>query len=958
LISLQNALPEQPQGVGSPKDLAVMPCSSRFRFTASFALALIQASAFAGQSAVESDPPSYALTGKDISIINSWEVFGPYLTEADDSEVRFRGELIRLEEVEKSILGKVFSAEATIRGEGRRVLVNLPSIHTLNFMPLRGDAHSVKGTVYAAFEISAEHAENAYLLLGSADGVIVWLNGLKLWETPPGTTKFVTRYSDVVPLTLKVGANRVLIEIMKLGHFETENFWELSAGIVADESTAASAVSYFARSRFLESQLLSSGSLLKLRPGAYFKSKNSRLIVRDCSGTAILSRNLGGMMDRSVGLNLPDGGYEADLSWAGSESREYFAVGDPEILGRELNRSIHSMTPSALDIDSVRAYEFRIRHLLEPEHRKSRDKVLPIWLAPESRKTSDPGWSEKFVYALCRAEEIVGAKPTDLGAAVRAPGFHIFGYRSKIDEQVQYYGAYFPETGNSANPVPLIIDAPYVNDPLRPFLETVRLAQHDYLMLMGDIASRYGCALVFPFSRGNSYGNPIYQTDIDEILADLSRRRAIDPDRIYLYNMCSGGMGALLTAELDPTRYAAVSVSSPIIYRQKNRWPFPSKYVQDSSRWLFERSPFSLAENLRAMPIQLLYYETWAHTPPISEDLAFVERASSLEIPVDFQAFQPDELNEFYGFEESCQFFSGKRRNPYPNDFTIYSGSLYDAHAYWAAITERDDSDRMMRLKVHREGAKISVEAENVGSYKLQIPPDLVGSHAIIAVMTNGKLSFSGRVKVGELAIRMSSEQLGLGGTRKSPQVDGPISRAFDDRLILVHGTMGDRDGIAASSAVVSKLNQSWKEQKFTDCLIREDRDISQNDIETSNLVLVGTEHSNAILARIWNSLPIKRNENGFSIGRRTLGSPGATIIFCCPNPENPNRYIIVVTSSSVSFSLPELDLSLDGQYDYMVEQPMGAGFRLSEGGYFDETWRTVSPTFGGESLASRHAGQ
>jgi hypothetical protein len=828
-------------------------------------------------------------------------------------------------EIEQDILGSVYSNKQYPGLTGSLSLPNIPELDTFDFMPLRKDTTSELGVVYTGFSVSS--AENAvcFLLIGSENNLTIWLNGVNLWHSIAGSMRAYTRFSDAVPLKLVKGENRIVIKINKVpDHWELSSlFWELSIAIAQDHVTASSAISVFARSRFLENQLLDSGLLPKIEDGIYVDREESHLEVFDCMGARVLDEEFATANNRTMTGNLPDGSYEAKITWAGTESTEFFVIGNPEALRNTLLHRIEELRNANFDIEAILPYIIRLNILLDTNN----------------RKFLDPVWNEKFVYALCSANQIASGTNKYRIRGALLPGFHLLSFRSAIDGQLQNYGIYIPESIGGIKRYPLIIETPYVLDPLRPFLSSALIAHYDHIMLLGSIASRYGCALVFPYCRGNSYGNTIYQKDIEEVLIDLSKRELIDQDRIYLYGTCSGGMCALLTAELNPSRFAAVSVGSPVIYRIKNRWPSTSEYIPDSPRWLYGHSPLSLVDNLRAIPVQLIYYELWAHTPPLWEDSNFVAQASQAHVSVSFQAFRKGEFNEFYAFEESCKFFQGKQRNLYPDDFTIRTSSLSTGSQYWATITARDDGVRMSKLRVHRLGHNITVDCENVMSYRLQLPPDIAGDDRV-EIRTNGQLSLRGNAPYVDIRVH----PCGAEHLRKTALVAGPISHAFGTKFILVRGTIGTAKTNEECAAAAVQLNNGWHQQKFTDCSVKDDIDVTQQDIETANLVLIGSNESNLILRRIWIKLPIKRVDGGVAVGGHGITTADPLIVFCYPNPENIDRYVVVVTSLDSRLSVPPIDFSLDGQFDYIVGRVSTNGFRFFEGGYFDESWSKALP--------------
>jgi hypothetical protein len=152
----------------------------------------------------------------------------------------------------------------------------------------------------------------------------------------------------------------------------------------------------------------------------------------------------------------------------------------------------------------------------------------------------------------------------------------------------------------------------------------------------------------------------------------------------------------------------------------------------------------------------------------------------------------------------------------------------------------------------------------------------------------------------------------------------GPISRAFTERFIVVHGTGGDDTEKTATSAWTSVFLTSWRRVHYGDCVIKYDYEVTDQEIRTSNLILIGNERNNAIWKRFIKESDLRLRKDSVEIrGRRFLGD-SLSVHACILNPLNTERHIILIGADDMVNARPDtMELSLDGWYDYAVWKPV-----------------------------------
>jgi hypothetical protein len=130
----------------------------------------------------------------------------------------------------------------------------------------------------------------------------------------------------------------------------------------------------------------------------------------------------------------------------------------------------------------------------------------------------------------------------------------------------------------------------------------------------------------------------------------------------------------------------------------------------------------------------------------------------------------------------------------------------------------------------------------------------------------------------------------------KVPGLQGPIDDAFMDSFIMVSPTgrpMNSKTYEWAATELKHAIAQ-WRSQFRGDAVVKQDTEITKDDIAKSNLVLWGDPMSNSVLAKIADKLPIKWTDKGVQVGEKTYEAGTHVPVLIYPNPLNPKKYVVV----------------------------------------------------------------
>jgi hypothetical protein len=183
---------------------------------------------------------------------------------------------------------------------------------------------------------------------------------------------------------------------------------------------------------------------------------------------------------------------------------------------------------------------------------------------------------------------------------------------------------------------------------------------------------------------------------------------------------------------------------------------------------------------------------------------------------------------------------------------------------------------------------------------------------------------------------------------RKRPGLTGPIMDAFFEPFLFVrptgkplHPELG-----AWTEAELTHARRLWRDVFRGDARVKADRELTEREIATHNLVLWGDPSSNAVLKRILPDLPLEWSAQVLSFRGQSFDAKTHVPVLIFPNPLNPNRYVVL--NSGVDFRADGYGnnaLQTPKLPDWAIvdlRTPPGPRWpgKIVEAGFFDEAWK------------------
>jgi hypothetical protein len=184
-------------------------------------------------------------------------------------------------------------------------------------------------------------------------------------------------------------------------------------------------------------------------------------------------------------------------------------------------------------------------------------------------------------------------------------------------------------------------------------------------------------------------------------------------------------------------------------------------------------------------------------------------------------------------------------------------------------------------------------------------------------------------------------------GLRKQPGLTGPVDDAFMSPFLFVRPTgkpVNDRVG----QWVQSELNQAitmWRDVFRGDVPIKDDTEVTREDIESRNLVLWGDPSSNKLLAKSLSHLPFRWSAKKLTFAGQDYAADHHAPILVFPNPSNTNHYLLL--NSGIDFRTDAFGSNAKQTPklpDYAIidlDTPPGPRWpgKIVLAGFFDEHW-------------------
>ena len=582
---------------------------------------------------------------------------------------------------------------------------------------------------YAFTEVSRSKAGKALLMVGSENGIRVWLNG-KLVLSGDGL-RSLTPDEDQVEVDMNAGENALLVKLSASKSFSAR---VLEAGtVVARKAEIGPSIV----------ELVPDGFTLKTDIGAERPELEAvKIEVIQPGGKAVF--NTVAPRGATVAIDAkswPDGPYEVRCSAHTFTGLLYLAhlpwyKGDSLAKAREL-------AATAAKANASQPEGFTLKMLAEMVEDRLGSKL--------SEAKGNP-WL-KIHSPLMEYDEMMLERKGQTGR-IRPDGFVRLAYRDEVDGSPQYCRAYLPANYDPAKKWPLVIQMHGYN-PANPVYVRWWAADSRYAGIDTEFSNHQQVIYMEPHGRGNASYLGLGDSDVVHAIAEAKRLFSVDDDRVYLTGDSMGGWGTWEIANRHPDLFAAIApVFGGSDYHSRMTEEELAK-LSPLDRFFNEKeSTWAMADGLLNLPI-FVHHGDADQSVNVEYSRWAVRLLQRWGYDVRYQEFpgRSHEALESQNGNMSIEWFLEHRRNPNPRHVRIRSAELRNASAYWAHALQGASPLAFMVVDAEVVDRNvIRLDTENVLDIALSPSAVLVDPAKPVKVVWNGSAQEM-HLKNGELRL-------------------------------------------------------------------------------------------------------------------------------------------------------------------------------------------------------------
>jgi len=540
-----------------------------------------------------------------------------------------------------------------------------------------------------------------------------------------------------------------------------------------------------------------------------------------------------------------------------------------------------------------------------------------------------------------------------------ATGLVVRGYRSNIDDSVQPYGLVIPAdyTGPTDRKRRLDLWCHGRSEKLSElsFIEGRLRSPGEFTPAGGIVLHLYG-----RYCCANKFAGEI---DALEAMTHVQRFYPIDRNRVVVRGFSMGGAACWQFAVHYPGRWVAAAPGAGFsetpdflkVFQKEiitpNAWEKKLLHLYDCTDW---------AINLANLPV-VAYSGEIDNQKQAADIMATSMKKEGLELkhiigPKTGHSFHPLAKKEV---NELIDAVVEKGRNPIPKRIRFTTYTLRYNQLLWVQVD---------LLKQHWEKGLIDAEivdaktikatTSNIEGLTLNMPKGLCPLDATEnpKVILDGTeiscpkpmpdLSWTVHFRKEEGAWKLVTQPTAE-GSRKVHGLSGPIDDAFMGSFLVVKPT-GESKNPKVQAWVQAEMDRAiahWRKQFRGDARVKNDTDVTEDDIKKHHLILWGDASSNKLIAKISAKLPVQWDTD-LVVNKEKFTSSDHALIMIHPNPENPKKYVVL----NSGFTFRDYDYLNNARQiprlpDYAVidlNVPPNGKFpgKVKTAGFFNDSWK------------------
>ena len=545
---------------------------------------------------------------------------------------------------------------------------------------------------------------------------------------------------------------------------------------------------------------------------------------------------------------------------------------------------------------------------------------------------------------------------------------------SAVDGSVQPYGLVVPEGYDPAKPIRLDVFL-HGSSPVIGTAEMTMLSNYD----AGDVGTDTAPATLYielvPLGR---LGENAYrfegETDVFEAIESVCRNYNVDRSRIVLRGGSLGGSGTWQIGLKRPDRFVVLGpLSGPVDTVECSRSP-REDFIRLDPLTPCEQSMLHLvdavdyAANAGMVPVVCAMGDKdFFYSSHLLIEKAFAKERIPFIGLVDYGAGHAITIEVYQRQLDLVGGLATRKLDPFPKHIRFVTWTLKFSRCYWIEVLGLVEHYQRAEIeaRIGDDGAITLAEPRNITRFAMH--PPAIRSEGGTVVIAGARISLpaspSGTASPlvfekldGTWTCRGTLDSVPLTGKR--PGLQGPIDDAFARSFLCVRGTGKAWNPAVANwaDANLRRFAEEWQRHYRGYLPIKNDTEVTDDDVRRSNLILFGDPGSNLWIGKVLPQLPIQWNRETLQVGaeNHTASDHGMELIYPNPLPGAEQHYLVL--NSGHTYHEAELRSS------YMVFPRLGDWAVMKVGnnsasspapsvaetvvnsGFFNEAW-TISPS-------------
>lgn len=561
-----------------------------------------------------------------------------------------------------------------------------------------------------------------------------------------------------------------------------------------------------------------------------------------------------------------------------------------------------------------------------------------------------------------RAEDLLKANdtsPSDDWLERPASGLTVRGYRSKIDHSVQPYGLVVPPSYTHRSAKGYRLDVWFHG-------RGETLSENNFItqrLKNRGVFAPDDTIVLHPYGRYSNAFKFAGETDVLEAIEHVRKNYNIDEDRISVRGFSMGGAACWQFAVHYADRWFAANPGAGF-----SETPEFLKYFQKETL-----DPTWFEEKLWRMYDCNLWAKNLLHCPTVAysgEDDIQKQAADIMDSALDAidvklvhiigpetgHRYHPDAAAEVASRLDALA-VRGRDALPLRVDLVTYTLKYNRMHWVTVDALEEHWEPATVTAEIDSDEPQINITATNVQQLTVEIPPG-AWPHAVtspVKIFVNGKGGDVVR-PMSDRSLQLTLSQRGDDWVpqslpnvlRKTHNLQGPVDDAFTDSFIFVRPT-GKALHVPVGHWVEDELERAiehWRRHFRGEARVKDDVDVTEEDIASSNLILWGDPGSNKLIRDIAVRFPISWDGDVIDLGNAAFAAKDHALIAIYPNPLNTTRYIVLNSSFTFrEFAYLNNARQVPKLPDWAIvdiRTPPNSLWpgKIVAADFFDETWR------------------